>query len=553
MTPKRSGAKRPRQGKVEGNSVDPATGSILIGGTRPSAFVATDPCAGLGADHPLFLRLKGLKAQREGRVAAAIQAYESAVAAGAGDFQLLHALGVCLSNVGRPEDALTYLDAAINLDPSSVRAQFDRAWTLVNAGELKRARVAFEHVLILDPAHVGALGHLAALAKRAAEWSRTRLLANQALTPDPTSRMALTALAAADAADGRLAEAETRLRGLLGSSRIDHQQAITIYTLGDVLDQQGNADAAFRAYEDGAAMLRNVNVEALGAAEVESTLALVRRLDSAFAKADPGVWKRRPMSRTNGDPIQHLFLIGFPRSGTTMLGQALAGHPDVLTLDERITLADSIPVFLRPSAGALARLAALDPAGAEPFREGYWRRVRSYGIEPSGRVFIDKLPMNTPNLPLITRLFPQAKVLFLRRDPRDVVLSAFRRQFKVNLGMVDFLNLRDTAELYNAMMRLMESYGKILDMDLRVQVYEDLVVNFENETRNICAFLDIPWSSGMADFAGRAGDVATPSGAQLARGLNADGIGVWRRYRAQLKPVMPLLARWVQRFGYPAE
>jgi hypothetical protein len=248
----------------------------------------------------------------------------------------------------------------------------------------------------------------------------------------------------------------------------------------------------------------------------------------------------------------HVFLLGFPRSGTTMLGQALAGHAEVETLDEKPTLADAAQVFTFPEDG-LERLMAADEAELEPLREAYWRRVREGGGAPEGKVFIDKLPMNTLGLPLIRTLFPDAKVIFLRRDPRDVVLSCLRRQFVLDATTFELTRPESAARLYDRIMRLMEVARERLGLTLREQSYEDLVETFEPEMRALCAFLGLDFTPAMADFAGRAGLVATPSAAQIARGLNTDGVGVWRRYREPLAPVMDVLAPWVTRFGYEAD
>jgi hypothetical protein len=307
---------------------------------------------------------------------------------------------------------------------------------------------------------------------------------------------------------------------------------------------------AFEAYQASAKGLGDLYAPGFAASGRESSSVQAHRLITYFEAADPAQW-RRPTGRGDGQAARrHVFLLGFPRSGTTMLGQAVARHPDVVTLDERNTLADTIERFMGHSED-LSRLASIDPAEAQRYRDLYWRRVGAAGAEPSSKLIVDKLPTNTVALPLILKLFPHAKIVFMRRDPRDVVLSCFRRQFVINATTIDFLTLGGAAGLYDRTMRLAEIYRTKLDLDLRVQGYEALVNDFEGETRALCDFIGLDWAPGMADFAGRAGEVATPSAVQLARGLNADGIGVWRRYASQLAPVTPTLRPWVEAFGYP--
>ena len=174
---------------------------------------------------------------------------------------------------------------------------------------------------------------------------------------------------------------------------------------------------------------------------------------------------------------------------------------------------------------------------------------------PGFKVALDKLPLNTMKLPLIARLFPEAKILFALRDPRDVVLSCFRQRFRMNPSMYEFLTLDGAARFYDGVMRLADLYRAKLSLDLHTHRYEDLVEDFDGQTRTICDFIGLPWRAEMRDFAATLDDrsTATPSSTQVARGLYREGVGQWRRYRDQLAPVLPVLAPWVATYGYPAD
>ena len=258
-----------------------------------------------------------------------------------------------------------------------------------------------------------------------------------------------------------------------------------------------------------------------------------------------------PPEVTHSPANGHAFLIGFPRSGTTLLEQILAGHPRVKALEERDTLVDSVRAFMRSPAD-LARLGLSGDAELAPLREAYWRRVAEAGVFVNRNLFIDKHPLNGLKLPLIARLFPEARILLALRDPRDVIWSCYRRRFRMNAPMYELLSLETAAALYDAVMEI--THVLIRDLELRVHRVrlERLIEDFDNEARAACAFLDLPWDEKMRDFAAtaRARGVATPSGAQVVRGLNSGGMGEWRRYREQLAPVLPVLAPWVERFGY---
>jgi hypothetical protein len=248
----------------------------------------------------------------------------------------------------------------------------------------------------------------------------------------------------------------------------------------------------------------------------------------------------------------HVFLVGFPRSGTTLLEQVLAAHPDVVAMEERTCLVDSAKEFFGSNTD-LDRLAGLSGAELEPWRQAYWKRVAEAGITPSKRVFLDKMPLNAVFLPLIAKLFPSAKILFALRDPRDVVLSCFRRRFAMNAGMYEFTSLETTCAYYGAVMRLTQVYREKLAMEVFEARHESLLADFESEARRLCDFLGVEFNDEMRGFGARARgqNIDTPSSAQVARGLSVSGLAQWQRYRPQMETVLPWLAPFVSQFGYP--
>jgi Sulfotransferase family len=175
------------------------------------------------------------------------------------------------------------------------------------------------------------------------------------------------------------------------------------------------------------------------------------------------------------------------------------------------------------------------------------------GFAPEGRVFVDKLALNTIKLPLIARLFPHAKILVALRDPRDVVWGCFRQRFQMNAAMLEFTSLDGAARLYDGCMTLLETYRRVLPLCVHTIRNEDIVRDFEGQAREACAFIGLPWDQAMRSFADRrrARSISTPSSVQVARGLYASG-GQWKRYERHLEPILPIVQPWVERFGYEA-
>jgi hypothetical protein len=195
----------------------------------------------------------------------------------------------------------------------------------------------------------------------------------------------------------------------------------------------------------------------------------------------------------------------------------------------------------------------MSDADLEPYRGGYWRWVKATGRAPAGKVFVDKLPLHSIRLALIARLFPEARILFALRDPRDVVLSCFRRSFRVNAAMYEFVTLDGAARFYDAVMELATLSRERFPLDLAEARYEHLVGDFDGEVARLCAFMGLDWDPAMRDFADAARKrvIRTPSAAQVRRGLYATGREQWRRYAAELAAVEPVLAPWIALYGYP--
>jgi hypothetical protein len=176
-------------------------------------------------------------------------------------------------------------------------------------------------------------------------------------------------------------------------------------------------------------------------------------------------------------------------------------------------------------------------------------------LDISGKTFIDKLPLNTLKLALIARLFPKAKILFARRDPRDVVWSCFRRNFRMNAGMAELTSPERAARFYDSVMRLAEAARAKLPLSEHVLRYEALVEDFDGRSKAVVDFLGLDWREEMRDFAEQSAKrpLRSPSASQVRKGLYQEGVGQWRRYAQQLQPILPILQPWVEAFGYPNE
>lgn len=523
-------------------------------GDLPQAITLAEQALADGLEHPLLLNLLALKLENEGRLTEALARLSRAREIAPGDVGTLNALGLVLQRLDRPHEAVEVLRALLAVEPSFAVAHVNLGLALQATGRLDWAEQSYQRGLAALPDHPLALTGLAAIAGRRGDHAQAADLARRALAANPNLPDAILSLARAELATGQGEQAEGRLRALLGAPNLSEVDGANAWNLlGDILDGRDERNSAFAAYAAGAEILRRTYAERFGGGQ--SALDAVRDMTAYFQRARPQDWARRPAPTPAVDaPREHVFLIGFPRSGTTLLELVLAGSPDISTLEEQDVLIDGVRRYLaRPE--DLEALAKADETDLDTFRAHYWRRVREAGSEPTGKVFLDRYPLNTLKLPLISRLFPEAKIIFAARDPRDVVWSCYRRRFQMSAPMYQLLTLPGAAALYDATLAFKTRLDDLLGLDMRTLRHEDLLADFEGEVKAICGFIGLEWSEAMRDVAARAGDraIATPSTAQLARGLNTEGVGQWRRYADQLAPVLPALAPWVERLGYPAD
>ena len=242
------------------------------------------------------------------------------------------------------------------------------------------------------------------------------------------------------------------------------------------------------------------------------------------------------------------FLLGFPRSGTTLLDTFLLGHPRIAVLEERGLLTRAAE-----AAGPLEALVDVSAHRLEALRDSYLSEIRGEVADVRAHV-IDKAPLNMLLAPLMHVLFPDAPILFVQRHPCDAVLSGFMQSFTPNLGMASFLDIEDAAAFYDAAMTFWFTARDLLGLNVHTVVYEELVRRPKEVLAGVVDFLGAGWDDRMLDHQATAatrGPLTNTSYDQVTEPLTTRAIGRWHGYEKQLEPVLPLLLGWANRLGYP--
>jgi hypothetical protein len=308
-----------------------------------------------------------------------------------------------------------------------------------------------------------------------------------------------------------------------------------------IADGLGDADAAFAA---AIAMKRRIKDYGMWRHRAAAHLQWVRSL-AATIKPD---WASRlPVLDTSGRGAP-AFLVGFPRSGTTLLDTFLMGHPDISVVEEKGMIGAA-----QATLGDITALTERTPAELEQARNAYFAELDRH-VEPGfPGLVLDKLPLNMIAAPLIHCLFPDARFIFARRHPCDAVLSCFMQGFALNDSMACFLDLADAAAYYDAAIAVWTRSREVLALKAHTVGYEDLIGEPEATLRPTIEFLGLGWDEELLEHQETArsrGAISTPSYNQVTQPLSRRASGRWLRYEKQLAPVLPVLLPWAKRLGY---
>jgi len=407
---------------------------------------------------------------------------------------------------------------------------------------------AYERALRLTPGDVTSHAQLARLFEARHDLMRAKQHATAALRVDATNAIAGAALARVLVREESYVAAETAAAVVARAPKTSREDRATALSLiGDARDLKGDARGAFKAFTAANQVLLADHAVLRDDATHAYHPVGVRAMTAMVAHTDVAAWPN-PVAFETPAPV---FLIGFPRSGTTLLDQILSSHSNITCLEEKEHLSAALLAMFKRGV-LLDGIAALTDTEIAKVRSEYWQAVHADTTLPPGTLIIDKLPLNIVVLPLIKAVFPDAKIILALRDPRDVVLSCFQQRFSLNVGMAQFLELSSAAAYYDVVMTLLELCRERLAFDLHQVRYEDVVADLETQARALTDFLGVPFEGAMLSYRETAlkRDIATPSARQVIQPLYTRSISRWRRYAEDMAPALPVLNQWAARFGY---
>jgi tetratricopeptide (TPR) repeat protein len=405
-------------------------------------------------------------------------------------------LGLLLSELGRRREALVYYEKAASLEPSDPRHYYNLASLQRTLGEFEDAEQNYKRTISLDPSDYEA-------------WKLRSELRKQ--TPE----------------NNHVAE----LEALLEKGIDDNKGVANIcYALAKELEDLAEAGKSFAYLERGATARRRQMQYDLQ--RDLDTIATIRRVFSEERLSDlgPGI--------DNDEPI---FVLGMPRTGTTLVERILGCHSEVQAAGELPDFAIEMMRLVRARAAGrgLARDQLVELSADIDFARLGRAYVDSARPAMGARHFVDKLPLNYLYVGLIHTALPNAKIIHVQRDPMDTCYAVFKTLF-VDAYPFSY-DLEELARYYVAYHELMSHWHAVLPGVMHTVRYEDLVNNIETEARRLLDYCGLEWQPGVLDFHANPEASTTASTVQVRQRVYTSSVGRWHDYEEQLQPVVAIL------------
>ena len=538
---------------------------VSAGALDEAATVAAE-----GGDDLKLLRLAAYAHQASGRNAEAAAAYEAALAAVPEDFESWNNLGNVRGALGDHDGAVAAFQRAITLRPDILEMVMNLSEALAAAERHDERAAMMREAARISPDDARVQTELGLASSSVRAFADAERAYRDAIRLDPRSASAWLELALllenhnrvdelaalADEAEARGPDgpelAFIKAWALRRQGRIEEALALAEATpatinpirraqlLAELNDRLARPAEAFAAFEE-------MNRAALSARPAPRAPLYREQVAAAAAALTPqwvAGWTRFEVAPSPPAPI---FIVGFPRSGTTLLDTLLMNVADFHVLEEQ-------PVLRDVEAAIPGDLGTMTGEDAKRLRDLYFERLAIHAPAEPGRTVVDKHPLHMTRMPLIQRVFPDARVILVERHPCDAVLSCFMANFQLNQAMRSFTDLEEAARTYDAVFDSWTRAEALLPLNVHRVRYERMVADLEGEMRALLDFLGRPFDPAVLDnraAAAERGHVRTASYSQVGEPIYQRAAGRWERYREQLAPVLPILAPWAERMGYP--
>ncbi len=451
-------------------------------------------------------------------------------------------LGSLLHEQYRYAEAIDCFRRAVQLQPRSAKTHYMLASSLAPAGKTYDALDEYQRVLEIKPEHAGAwlgMGHTLKTVGLQAEAIDAYRECIRVRPENGESYWSLANLKTYQLSDDDIAEMKSALER--GSDLAEQSAVNFLFALAKASEDAGDFESAWEYYSEGNARQRQQEFYDPVQTEVTND-EIIEVFSREFLEENSG--------SGHPDPAP-MFIVGLPRSGSTLIEQILASHSMVEGTSELPYLGRVATSLNRNRADGINYPFALRELKAHHFRalgQDYLERARLHRNTDRPR-FVDKMPNNFPSVGLAHLILPNAKIIDARRYPLDSTLSCYRQLFA--RGQTFVYDLTEIGEYFLEYQRMMDHWHEVLPGRVLTVQYEDLVTDFDNQARRLLEFCELPWEDACASFYDTERPVRTASSEQVRQPIYTRSIHFWRNYQSHLEelievlePILPRYARY---------
>ena len=503
--------------------------------------------------------------------------------------EVYNILGILLKDSGRFHEAIDVFKLAVKYSPDNINFINNLGNMYQDTGEINKAIEYYQRALELQPSYELSLYNLGNAYKKIPDYEKALACYEKAISIGPENQNAHFAIARVNELIGDLEKSLHHLdisinydrqnaknfilkakilyrqdkftEAMESLSHIDissvkyAQEATLIYNLkGKILDRLGETSKAYRNFELANKIYRS-GLATIGV-DPDKFFLMLQIKEKLYNKSWVNSWVNSWVKDFTDDFDDHapVFLVGFPRSGTTLLDQILSSHSSVQVIEERRMidmLAEAISSRYGDEDQALVSMKKKDIVKLR--REYFDYLHKTVPGLLADKLIVDKYPLNITRIGLIRRIFPEARFILALRHPYDVCLSNFMQDYRLTNAMANFLDLERTARTYALVMGLWLRYSSIFELDYIIIKYENIIENTEDELKKMFDFLALEWDDHVLNYykyTNKRKSFYTPSYQDISKPVFSHAKYRWKRYEQYLIPIQDVLAPFVKAFGY---
>ena len=511
------------------------------------------------------------------KIEKSIKYFKKAIKINSNYINAIYNLAVVYSEIGNNEDAVNYFKKALQINPNHIPTLNNFGILLKNFKKYEEAINCFEKIISIDANFLKAYNNIGTISLELGDMKKAIEAYYKAFNLDPNNFTAYKNLLAAYENSNQIESYEKILdlskKKFPQETTLDFYNAVLLFrkkrykdaiillkknSFGDDLEIKRNfflaksydltnqIDSAFKYFSKTNELTKN----SLEAKKFDKNryLNIIKERKKYFTEKNIKKWKTVKYPNNNFNPI---FLVGFPRSGTTLLEAILASHPKIKTIDEKPMVSKMLEKIKNNKLNSLEKISNSE---IKFLQNQYLADLKKHVVfKNESNLYIDKLPLNLINVGEIVRIFPKSKFILAIRHPLDCVLSCFMQNFNLNDAMSNFLNIEDAAKLYLQTMGLWHQYTSVLNIKHIEIKYEDLINNLESNIKEIIKFLNLDWDDSLLNYRNTAikrEKISTPSYYQVIQPIYKHADQRWKRYNKYLVNIETVLSDVIKKYKY---